>query len=179
MFFATLTMCIRAKCSSEGTYVSKALTLVYCVTDGPCTCSGSVPTCGNCDADAAYRAMERVRERLAIALESGRVPPFTVSFGIATHHDDDTFANVVNTVNTSGQPSSLRCTPWVLMKLLMAGSGQAATSDGCLRVGTTKEGSGSCRGPERIVLKMLMPIITTPARYISPPISRTQYMGTI
>ena len=39
--------------------------------------------------------LERVRERLAFALTTGRVPSFTVSFGLASSIDADTFDEVV------------------------------------------------------------------------------------
>jgi diguanylate cyclase (GGDEF)-like protein len=51
-----------------------------------------LPECG---ADAASAVLARVRERLALALSSGRVPPFTVSFGVATSADGATFDEVV------------------------------------------------------------------------------------
>jgi PleD family two-component response regulator len=47
------------------------------------------PTRGNLT--TAVTVLERVRERLAIALTSGRVPTFTVSFGLATSTDAPTF----------------------------------------------------------------------------------------
>jgi len=51
-----------------------------------------LPDCGTA---AATVVLERVRERLAIALVSGRVPPFTVSFGVSTSTDGNTFNEVV------------------------------------------------------------------------------------
>ena len=43
------------------------------------------------------------------------------------------------------------------------------------------ENDGSLRsfGAERMVMNMLIPIITEPARNMVPPTRRTQYMGTI
>jgi len=52
-----------------------------------------LPDCGT---DAATIVLERVRERLAIALTSGRVPAFTVSFGLATSNDAPTFDETVS-----------------------------------------------------------------------------------
>jgi diguanylate cyclase (GGDEF)-like protein len=40
-----------------------------------------LPDCGT---DVAVGVLERVRERLALSLRSGRVPPFTVTFGVAS-----------------------------------------------------------------------------------------------
>ncbi len=45
----------------------------------------------DCGADTATIVLERIREQLAIALTSGRVPTFTVSFGLATSADAPTF----------------------------------------------------------------------------------------
>ncbi len=52
-----------------------------------------LPDCGT---DTAVTVLERVRERLALALTSGRVPPFTVSFGISDSMSADTFDEIVN-----------------------------------------------------------------------------------
>ncbi len=52
-----------------------------------------LPDCGT---DTAITILERVRERLALALTSGRVPPFTVSFGVADSQSADTFSEIVN-----------------------------------------------------------------------------------
>ena len=49
----------------------------------------------DCAIDAAAAVLERVRDRLAVALASGRVPPFTVSFGVATSNDGATFDEIV------------------------------------------------------------------------------------
>ncbi len=38
----------------------------------------------DCSTDVAVGVLERVRERLALSLRSGRVPPFTVTFGVAS-----------------------------------------------------------------------------------------------
>jgi len=48
-----------------------------------------------CETDVAAGVLERVRERLALALTTGRVPSFTVSFGLAASSDADTFDEVV------------------------------------------------------------------------------------
>ena len=45
-------------------------------------------------ADAA-RALDRVREALALALASGTAPPFTVSFGVCSSDDGDDLAAVI------------------------------------------------------------------------------------
>ncbi len=49
----------------------------------------------DCDLETATAVLERVRERLALALTNGRVPSFTVSFGLAASVDADTFEEVV------------------------------------------------------------------------------------
>ncbi len=49
----------------------------------------------DCPVETAVSVLERVRERLALALASGRVPSFTVSFGLASSIDADTFDEVV------------------------------------------------------------------------------------
>jgi diguanylate cyclase (GGDEF)-like protein len=51
-----------------------------------------LPDCGT---DTATAVLERVRERLALALTTGRVPAFTVSFGLAASGDADSFDEVV------------------------------------------------------------------------------------
>jgi diguanylate cyclase (GGDEF)-like protein len=51
-----------------------------------------LPECGTA---AAMVVLGRVRERLALALASGRVPPFTVSFGVSTSTDGNTFDEIV------------------------------------------------------------------------------------
>jgi len=38
----------------------------------------------DCSTDSATAVLERVRESLALALSAGRVPPFTVTFGVAS-----------------------------------------------------------------------------------------------
>jgi diguanylate cyclase (GGDEF)-like protein len=48
-----------------------------------------------CDVETATKILERLRERLALTLGTGRVPPFTVSFGLAASSDADTFDEVV------------------------------------------------------------------------------------
>jgi diguanylate cyclase (GGDEF)-like protein len=49
----------------------------------------------DCDTDSATIVLERVRERLALALTTGRVAAFTVSFGLASSTDADTFDEIV------------------------------------------------------------------------------------
>jgi len=49
----------------------------------------------DCSTATATNVLERVRERLALALTTGRVPSFTVSFGLASSADADTFDEVV------------------------------------------------------------------------------------
>ncbi len=49
----------------------------------------------DCPVETAIRILERLRERLALTLTTGRVPPFTVSFGVASSADADTFDEVV------------------------------------------------------------------------------------
>ena len=48
-----------------------------------------------CETDTAVAVLERVRERLALGLTSGRVPAFTVSFGVATSADGANFAEIL------------------------------------------------------------------------------------
>ena len=45
--------------------------------------------------DTGLGVLGRVRENLALALTAGRVAPFTVSFGLASSIDADTFDEVV------------------------------------------------------------------------------------
>jgi diguanylate cyclase (GGDEF)-like protein len=49
----------------------------------------------NCDTDAATGVLERVRESLALALRAGRVPPFTVTFGVASSEHAADFDEIV------------------------------------------------------------------------------------
>jgi diguanylate cyclase (GGDEF)-like protein len=49
----------------------------------------------DCTLDTATSVLERLREKLALSLTSGRVPSFTVSFGVASSEDADTFDGVV------------------------------------------------------------------------------------
>ena len=49
----------------------------------------------DCTTDAAVAVLERLRERLALALTSGRVPSFTVSFGLASSTQQDSFDEIV------------------------------------------------------------------------------------
>ena len=55
-----------------------------------------LPECGT---DAAAVVLDRVRERLAHALTSGRVPAFTVSFGVATSAAAGSFDKIVATAD--------------------------------------------------------------------------------
>jgi len=49
----------------------------------------------DCTVDDAVAVMERVREQLALALASGAVPGFTVSFGVAPGAPGASFDEVV------------------------------------------------------------------------------------
>ena len=49
----------------------------------------------DCPIGLAAKILERLREQLALTLTSGRVPAFTVSFGLASSIDADTFDEVV------------------------------------------------------------------------------------
>lgn len=49
----------------------------------------------DCNKEAGTLVLERVREHLALALTTGRVPAFTASFGLASSGDADTFDEVV------------------------------------------------------------------------------------
>lgn len=49
----------------------------------------------DCSPDAATHVLERLRERLALTLTTGRVPAFTASFGLAASTDAETFDAVV------------------------------------------------------------------------------------
>ncbi|MCU1456337.1 MAG: hypothetical protein JWL73_429 [Actinomycetia bacterium] len=49
----------------------------------------------DCPMASAVKLLERLRERLALTLSSGRVPPFTVSFGLSSSADGDTIDEVV------------------------------------------------------------------------------------
>jgi len=49
----------------------------------------------DCLVETATKILERLRERLALTLTGGRVPLFTVSFGLASSVDADTFDEVV------------------------------------------------------------------------------------
>ena len=49
----------------------------------------------DCTTGAAVAVLERLRERLALALTSGRVPSFTVSFGVSSSTEHDTFDAIV------------------------------------------------------------------------------------
>jgi diguanylate cyclase (GGDEF)-like protein len=52
-----------------------------------------------CDVETAATILERLRERLLLSLVAGRTPAFTVSFGIASSLDADTFDEVVATAD--------------------------------------------------------------------------------
>jgi len=49
----------------------------------------------DCSIDVAVGVLERVRERLALALGAGHVPPFTVTFGVASTDYTTNFENLV------------------------------------------------------------------------------------
>jgi diguanylate cyclase (GGDEF)-like protein len=49
----------------------------------------------DCPTETATRILERLREQLALTLTNGRVPAFTVSFGVASSTDADTFDDIV------------------------------------------------------------------------------------
>jgi len=49
----------------------------------------------DCAIETATKILERLREQLALTLTTGRVPSFTVSFGLASSVDADTFDEVV------------------------------------------------------------------------------------
>ena len=55
----------------------------------------------SCNTETALSVLERVRERLALALTTGRVPSFTVSFGLASSGDADTYDGVVAVADTA------------------------------------------------------------------------------
>ncbi len=48
-----------------------------------------------CSIDEAVAVLERVRERIALRLESGHLPTFTVSFGVASSDQAEDFEHVV------------------------------------------------------------------------------------
>ncbi|MGO9875819.1 MAG: diguanylate cyclase [Acidimicrobiia bacterium] len=49
----------------------------------------------DCKTETATKILERLREQLALTLTNGRVPAFTVSFGVASSTDADNFDEVV------------------------------------------------------------------------------------
>jgi diguanylate cyclase (GGDEF)-like protein len=49
----------------------------------------------DCPTDSAVKILERLRERLALTVSSGRVPAFTASFGLSSSTDADTLDEVV------------------------------------------------------------------------------------
>jgi diguanylate cyclase (GGDEF)-like protein len=53
----------------------------------------------DCSAENAVAILERLRERLTLALTSGRVPPFTASFGVSQSNLLDTFDEIVATAD--------------------------------------------------------------------------------
>lgn len=67
-------------------------------TDLPCRYGGEefVIVLPDCRIDEALPVLERVRQRMIIRLASGDVPPFTVSFGVASSEYDRQFDQVVS-----------------------------------------------------------------------------------
>ncbi len=55
----------------------------------------------NCVADDAVAILERLRERLALALTAGRVPAFTASFGVTQSNPLNTFDEIVATADNA------------------------------------------------------------------------------
>jgi diguanylate cyclase (GGDEF)-like protein len=53
----------------------------------------------DCSVPDAVEVLERIRERLAASLQSGSVPPFTVSFGVATSRVDAPYAETIDTAD--------------------------------------------------------------------------------
>jgi diguanylate cyclase (GGDEF)-like protein len=49
----------------------------------------------DCNTEVAVAVLERVRERLALALASGPLPPFTVSFGITSSTQHKSFEEIL------------------------------------------------------------------------------------
>ncbi len=49
----------------------------------------------DCEVEIATKILERLRERLVLTLASGRTPAFTVSFGVASSLDADSFEEIV------------------------------------------------------------------------------------
>ncbi len=49
----------------------------------------------DCSVQAATAVLDRLRERLALTLATGRIGAFTVSFGLASSADNDTFDEVI------------------------------------------------------------------------------------
>ena len=71
----------------------------------------------DCPTNTATKILERLREQLALTLTNGRVPAFTVSFGVASSTDADTFDEVVAiadrsllTAKTGGRNRTVRAT---------------------------------------------------------------------
>jgi diguanylate cyclase (GGDEF)-like protein len=71
----------------------------------------------DCPTDTATKILERLREQLAVTLTSGRVPAFTVSFGVASSTDADTFDEIVAiadrallTAKANGRNRTIRAT---------------------------------------------------------------------
>jgi diguanylate cyclase (GGDEF)-like protein len=65
--------------------------------DIPCRYGGEefVIMLPSCTIDVAVTVLERVRERIALRLESGHLPTFTVSFGVASSDQAEDFEHVV------------------------------------------------------------------------------------
>jgi diguanylate cyclase (GGDEF)-like protein len=65
--------------------------------DIPCRYGGEefVIVLPSCNTDDAVAVLERVRERIAVRLESGHLPSFTVSFGVASSDQAADFEDVV------------------------------------------------------------------------------------
>jgi diguanylate cyclase (GGDEF)-like protein len=55
----------------------------------------------DCGIDAAVAVVERFRERLAIELTNGQLPPFTVSFGVASATGDHLFSEAVEAADAA------------------------------------------------------------------------------
>ena len=77
----------------------------------------------DCGIEAAVVVLERVRERLALSLLSGRIPAFTVSFGVATSADAATFDAIV----AAADQALLAAKSTGRDRVLLAGSGATAS----------------------------------------------------
>jgi len=49
----------------------------------------------DCSTDVAVAVLERVRENLALAIRTGQVPAFTVTFGVASSAYAEAFDDIV------------------------------------------------------------------------------------